>query len=581
MLKQESLFSDNIKKILTIVSLVGIFIFGVLLVLKYGRIGFMPYDESIAFDGGWRVLSGQVPYRDFSTPDGVTVMLMQAAFFKLFGITWLAYVLHAAIINGLFGLIAYSFLRYFEISRPLSLWYAALSVVVFYAPFSTPFRDQHAFFFSLAMLAAGFWSTKIKNKKVGTFLLVGVPWLGTVALLAKQIPTLLVVPLLLMVLLKDRVQRKRIVKLILGSCAVVVMVLVVLGQMIHVDVHMFLRDYIERPLQEMDSRATKFEQAATGDQIAIANFLAKGSAFWYERYPYSTEDKSYWMFMSYGGIQLLLFLYAVWRIGSKVSKRIANKKNKDVDESNMEQIVFVATCLMIVQIIFIGITANLRENGLALLFIIVGLWHEIMLRWTKSLEKKCNIKTAPLVVLVTILFLGISFRDGVLFNVNVNKTRVAQDVAPKNPVIEQPFKSKIPALEFMDWKEGNIFQQGMTPEDIVGVYEFLTQHKGNFLLLGNASILYGITGRPSVNPALWFHQGLTVPKPYTPEFSKYESALLDNVKKYSVKYVIVEDSAKQWGNWLNPLPKLARHMKTNTCGETHYGVFEIVELCKM
>src|SRR5512134_1418500 len=52
------------------------------LCLDHGRVGFMPLDQSIVFDGAWRLLCGQRPFRDFVVPSGLVPMVMQAAFFK-------------------------------------------------------------------------------------------------------------------------------------------------------------------------------------------------------------------------------------------------------------------------------------------------------------------------------------------------------------------------------------------------------------------------------------------------------------------------------------------------------------------
>ena len=35
-----------------------------------GMRGFFAMDQSIVFDGGWRVLQGQIPYKDFVIPFG-------------------------------------------------------------------------------------------------------------------------------------------------------------------------------------------------------------------------------------------------------------------------------------------------------------------------------------------------------------------------------------------------------------------------------------------------------------------------------------------------------------------------------
>ncbi len=100
--------------------------------LATGRLGFMPLDQSIVFDGAWRLLSGQVPFRDFTTPDGLTPIVLQALFFQALGVTWFAYCLHAAVFNGLFCCLAYGLLRGIGAPRAAALLYGALSGVVFY-----------------------------------------------------------------------------------------------------------------------------------------------------------------------------------------------------------------------------------------------------------------------------------------------------------------------------------------------------------------------------------------------------------------------------------------------------------------
>ena len=45
------------------------------------------------FDGGWRILSGQVPYKDFLMAFGPLTFVMQAVAFKLFGVNWTSMVI--------------------------------------------------------------------------------------------------------------------------------------------------------------------------------------------------------------------------------------------------------------------------------------------------------------------------------------------------------------------------------------------------------------------------------------------------------------------------------------------------------
>jgi hypothetical protein len=88
-----------------------LFLFGFALCLHHGRVGLMPLDQSIVFDGAWRLLCGQVPFRDFGTPAGLAPIALQALLFGAFGVSWFVYCLHAAIFNGLFCVLAFRLLR--------------------------------------------------------------------------------------------------------------------------------------------------------------------------------------------------------------------------------------------------------------------------------------------------------------------------------------------------------------------------------------------------------------------------------------------------------------------------------------
>ena len=118
-----------------------------------GEKGFMPFDQSIVFDGGYRILSGQIPYKDFVIPIGPVVFWIQAVFFKLLGINYFSYIFGAALFNLLATICSVVVLQLLFPSRRI-LSYAAglLTAIWFYPPFGTLYYDQTAFFFSLAAM---------------------------------------------------------------------------------------------------------------------------------------------------------------------------------------------------------------------------------------------------------------------------------------------------------------------------------------------------------------------------------------------------------------------------------------------
>jgi len=82
---------------LFIISLIGVFAY--FMTYRSGERGFFAFDQSIIFDGGYRVLLGQIPYKDFVTPFGPVTFWIQGIIFKLLGISYATYIFGAAFVN--------------------------------------------------------------------------------------------------------------------------------------------------------------------------------------------------------------------------------------------------------------------------------------------------------------------------------------------------------------------------------------------------------------------------------------------------------------------------------------------------
>jgi hypothetical protein len=75
--------------------------FAIAVVWIVGHRGIYLYDESTVFDGGWRILQGQVMYRDFYAPYGPVVYWLQSQFFRLMGVTFSAMVMAGGVVNAI------------------------------------------------------------------------------------------------------------------------------------------------------------------------------------------------------------------------------------------------------------------------------------------------------------------------------------------------------------------------------------------------------------------------------------------------------------------------------------------------
>ena len=99
----------NIKK--ETIFLTILFIFSIFFNQYYGCLGVFPIDSFAHFDTGFRVLSGEHPFKDFWVISGPLVDYLQAIFFYFFGVNWQSYVFHASLINAILTITTFLVLR--------------------------------------------------------------------------------------------------------------------------------------------------------------------------------------------------------------------------------------------------------------------------------------------------------------------------------------------------------------------------------------------------------------------------------------------------------------------------------------
>ncbi len=161
--------------------------------------GLHALDQSIVWDGAWRILGGQVPFVDFAVPAGLTPALIQAAVWKIAGMSWTSYVAHAAIANAIFALAVFTTLAKLMGRIGPAFAYAALSAVALYPPMGTPYADHHAVLFLGLTLLLILRDLLAPGRSIFLWLVALACLL--LALLSKALPGLLASPLFLLLLM--------------------------------------------------------------------------------------------------------------------------------------------------------------------------------------------------------------------------------------------------------------------------------------------------------------------------------------------------------------------------------------------
>jgi hypothetical protein len=512
---------------------------GTAICLHYGHVGLMPLDQSIVFDGGWRLLQGQTPFRDFSTPAGLVPIALQALFFRCFGVSWFVYCVHAAVFNGLFCVLAFRLLLKLEAGTPAAAFYALLSGVVFYPPFGVPYMDQHAFFFSLATIVALVEALSAPRGSYRTLALAAVPWLLVLAYLSKQIPSVLILPLAgLLPFLLDRKDRSAALRTVLLSTLALAVLLAV--SVLAVDAAMLREALFTRPGHEGRGRVLALlDPAAFAGQagellrafrlwsLAPTVLGASFLSFWRPRAPTERARLPSWF-------RPLLALY------------------------------LLAICAT-----FVMVTDNQGENGIPFVFLAAGLVHAELGARGRLGDRRAFLVLASLLAIS-------SAWDTVRFDLGVNRTRMVHELDGVERAGPREEAALPPGLEFLEWKLHPFYR--FTPRDLGEAVAFLRRDEGAIYVFGDLTILYALTGRPSAGESLWLHPGLTMPEPGEPGFAGWEGRLQGDLVRRRVRFFVRESRQTYNGLRLSQLPRLAAFVEAHRARRVSFGPIDVIEL---
>lgn len=542
---------------------------GILYCLYYGRIGYMPQDHSTVFDGGWRILSGQVPFHDFTLPNAILPIYLQAFIFKLFGINWFVYCLHAAIFNGLFCVLVFFFLRIFGGTLRLSFFYALLSGVVFYTPFGIPVQDQHAYFFTFLLIFLACLSIRVSRPLLKQLIFISLPVVTVSAFLSKQIPTIFGAALVGAILLVA--ERRNLIALarsLLAGTLAASLSLWALYHILGIDFELLKVYFFQLPAE------TGRDRMAWVISRNFADTIEYMISHWQLFSPFALVTM---LFL--GGTLLVCLRFIIsgtrphWKaLGRRMEKHLFP--------------LFLAQLFLLICFLFVILTNNQRENGVPLIFISLGLTHlSLQGVWGQDRSNDPTIRSLrqrSVLSLMSFILIGSSLWCAWNFDRRVNATRMVHDFIYKKKTNEGPQQEKPGALSFLVWGAPKSYRG--TPEHFLRIVDFFQRHTGNFYLLGDSSVLYALTGRLSVNPVLWFHPGETLPRAGSPLFPAFQDRLMEALRKYRVRYIVIEGSRAAPYNFtwskvnLAYFPALDDLVQKKGHELEHFGPFTIIEL---
>ena len=524
----------------------GLFALG--LALFHGRVGYMPLDQSIVYDGGWRIWNGQVPFRDFHAPNGLVPSVMQALMVGVFGPTWLAYVLHAALANAAFAVCSWIFLSTWRVS-PLPAFVASIAAAVaFYPPMGVPYMDQHAFLFCMFALVLA--SRAIQRS--------GTPWawlavgacLG-LAWLSKQTPTvfLALVPLGIAACARPTRGVRPWLWTVLGVAATVLVVLLCLlalgAERARLETYLF-----ERPGVEGQARLRAFP--------SLFEFRLRLFGVGYELGLWSMDLAL--------GLTLLLL--------ASIARRLWRQPSGSSDLQRTLGQLLLGFGLLLCSFLHSSLTSNQPELSIPLIFAALALIQNAA-RSHFALTTLTGKRALWLPTLAAILPSAVTLRDAWLFERKVNMTRAACDVVVGSEPVEWARGELPKELRFMSWALPRVCTY--TAGDFGALVRFLREREEPMFLLSDASVLYALCGKQSMAPSLWFHPGLTMPRAQETDFPAYERQLLANLGERP--FLVVSEGERTWiGCKLADFRELSALIEARGTELAQFGPFRVVRV---
>ena len=129
----------------------------------YAFIGVLPVDSFSTFNSGYDLLNGSIPFKDYWIIKGPVLDIIQAIYFKLFGVSWFSYAAHASTFNSLFAVATFFTLRKFDLELKYAFYYSVLASALMYPTYGTPFTDHHVSIFSMMSIYASCLAIKTRH----------------------------------------------------------------------------------------------------------------------------------------------------------------------------------------------------------------------------------------------------------------------------------------------------------------------------------------------------------------------------------------------------------------------------------
>ena len=472
--------------------LIGSFSF--LINYYYGFIGLMPMDNTVLYNGGYRVLNGFIPFNDYWLVTGPLLDYLNAFFFKIFGVSWKTFIIHSSLINLLLAVSTYFLFIKLKLSNKYSLLYSAFVSILFYPVVGTPFVDHHSTFF----LILAFYSLILAINEKNYYYYLAIPTLFSLSFLSKQTPAAYgLILATLSILLFCYFDKKNAKKIIYFS---------IIGSFISI-IFLFLFFF------------------STG--IDLSNFFTQ-----YLLFASSIGDSRFldYKFNIFNEISNFKYLFYFILLLTVITFNKILKKN-----FKTEDIFTILISILLVFSLIIHQMLTLNQNYIFFLIpYLCGITH---IFYKKSFNKEYLLIFSVLVCIFSVTKYHIRFNEQRKFN-ELEKVDISKAIDAEN------LSESLRGLRWITYK----YPENPTKEleNLKNIIKILTEDKSKKTLITDYQILAPISGIYDYSPNQWHHPSVSFPVKDQKYFNVYRNFFTESLKKNQIKFIFETSEEKSY-----------------------------------
>jgi len=521
----------------------AIITFAALFVWLTGNRGVFLLDQSIMFDGAWRVFQGQVPYRDFFSAFPPVPFVIQALFFVFLGIDFSATVVSAAAFNAAAtACVIYLVRRLLPEQRAIAAAGGLLTSVWFQAPFGTLWFEQTAFAFNLLALLLVIRAATA-DARLSVWLRAAAGVSVALAMLSKQNAGVEFIPILIGVIAFPHARQLRKAMTAVGQ--------LLAGLMFALGIFLVWLWWFSSPA------------AFWHDYVVMARQIGADR--------FRTPLRLLLMFLPLGTMGRCVLPLIGFSFAFGWSRRSSSQRNRGL-------ITWIVLGCIFYQNLFSLHTSNEIENCLPYLGLIYALSIGLLVQALRDgaiPQHDFTIKplTRAAYVCSIALVLAVPFYDGILSS----WSRMVQEFGPGTR-FAMPLQ--VPGMSTMKWAEPTMISSGvvahrteLSREDFEALNAWLSTTDSNFFVFKDSIILYGLHHRVSPQPWLYFSPGHSF---LQEELPRVDAVVVESLHRNNIQVIVLEkESWLEDGDLWMKMPRLRSWIMDDFEYVKEFGIYQV------